>query len=425
MRTIQFREAVCEAMSEEMRRDESIYLMGEEVAEYNGAYKASKGMLDEFGEKRVIDTPISELGFAGIGVGSTMTGNRPIIEFMTFNFALVGIDQIVNNAAKIRQMSGGQFPCPIVFRGPTASAGQLAATHSQAFESWYANCPGLKVIVPSNPYDAKGLLKSAIRDNDPVIFMESEQMYGDKGEVPEEEYLIPIGKADVKKTGKDVTVVSFGKIIKEVYAADQKLKENGVKIWDAWANENGDLGPVYGFQWRNWNNDNIDQISQLIDTVKNNPDSRRMLISAWNPSVLPETNKTFSENVKLGNAALPPCHAFFQFYVANNKLSCQLYQRSADIFLGVPFNIASYALLTEMIAHVCNLQAGDFVHTFGDAHIYKDHFEQMELQLKREPRTLPELKINKNVESIFDFKFEDFEVINYDPHPHIKGKVSV
>ena len=230
MRTIQFREAVCEAMSEEMRRDESIYLMGEEVAEYNGAYKASKGMLDEFGDKRVIDTPISELGFAGIGVGSTMTGNRPIIEFMTFNFALVGIDQIVNNAAKIRQMSGGQFPCPIVFRGPTASAGQLAATHSQAFESWYANCPGLKVIVPSNPYDAKGLLKSAIRDNDPVIFMESEQMYGDKGEVPEEEYLIPIGKADVKKTGKDVTVVSFGKIIKEVYAADQKLKENGIDI---------------------------------------------------------------------------------------------------------------------------------------------------------------------------------------------------
>jgi pyruvate dehydrogenase E1 component beta subunit len=217
-------------MSEEMRRDESIYLMGEEVAEYNGAYKASKGMLDEFGEKRVIDTPISELGFAGIGVGSTMTGNRPIIEFMTFNFALVGIDQIVNNAAKIRQMSGGQFPCPIVFRGPTASAGQLAATHSQAFESWYANCPGLKVIVPSNPYDAKGLLKSAIRDNDPVIFMESEQMYGDKGEVPEEEYLIPIGKADIKKTGKDVTVVSFGKIIKEVYAADQKLKENGIEI---------------------------------------------------------------------------------------------------------------------------------------------------------------------------------------------------
>ena len=230
MKTIQFREAISQAMSEEMRRDKTIYLMGEEVAEYNGAYKASKGMLDEFGDKRVIDTPISEAGFSGIGVGSTMTGNRPIIEYMTFNFALVGIDQIINNAAKIRQMSGGQFPCPIVFRGPTASAGQLAATHSQAFESWYANCPGLKVIVPSNPYDAKGLLKSAIRDNDPVIFMESEQMYGDKGEVPEEEYLIPIGKADVKKTGKDVTVVSFGKIIKEVYAADQKLKENGIDI---------------------------------------------------------------------------------------------------------------------------------------------------------------------------------------------------
>ena len=200
MRTIQFREAICEAMSEEMRRDESIYLMGEEVAEYNGAYKASKGMLDEFSDKRVIDTPISELGFAGIGVGSTMTGNRPIIEFMTFNFALVGIDQIINNAAKIRQMSAGQFPCPIVFRGPTGSAGQLAATHSQAFESWYANCPGLKVIVPSNPYDAKGLLKAAIRDDDPVIFMESEQMYGDKGEVPDGEYVLPIGVAEVKKT---------------------------------------------------------------------------------------------------------------------------------------------------------------------------------------------------------------------------------
>ena len=230
MREIQFREAVCEAMSEEMRLDESIYLMGEEVAEYNGAYKASKGMLDEFGEKRVIDTPISELGFAGIGVGSTMTGNRPIIEFMTFNFALVGIDQIINNAAKIRQMSGGQFPCPIVFRGPTASAGQLAATHSQAFESWYANCPGLKVIVPSNPYDAKGLLKSAIRDDDPVIFMESEQMYGDKGQVPEEEYLIPIGEAEIKKEGNDVTVVSFGKILKEVFKADEKLKEDNIDI---------------------------------------------------------------------------------------------------------------------------------------------------------------------------------------------------
>ena len=228
MKVLQFRQAICEAMSEEMRRDESVYLMGEEVAEYNGAYKASKGMLDEFGEKRVIDTPISELGFAGIGVGSTMTGNRPIIEFMTFNFALVGIDQIINNAAKIRQMSGGQFPCPIVFRGPTASAGQLAATHSQAFESWYANCPGLKVIVPSNPYDAKGLLKAAIRDDDPVIFMESEQMYGDKAEVPEDEYILPIGVADIKREGSDVTIVSFGKIIKEAYKAAEALAKDGI-----------------------------------------------------------------------------------------------------------------------------------------------------------------------------------------------------
>ena len=228
MKTIQFREAIAQAMTEEMRRDDTIYLMGEEVAEYNGAYKASKGMLDEFGPDRVLDTPISELGFAGIGVGSTMTGNRPIIEFMTFNFALVGIDQIINNAAKIRQMSGGQFPCPIVFRGPTGSAGQLAATHSQAFESWYANCPGLKVIVPSNPYDAKGLLKSAIRDNDPVIFMESEQMYGDKGEVPEGEYTLPIGVADIKRSGDDVTIVSFGKIIKEAYKAADQLAEEGI-----------------------------------------------------------------------------------------------------------------------------------------------------------------------------------------------------
>ena len=185
-------------------------------------------MLDEFGPERVLDTPISELGFAGIGVGSTMTGNRPIIEFMTFNFALVGIDQIINNAAKIRQMSGGQFPCPIVFRGPTGSAGQLAATHSQAFESWYANCPGLKVVVPSNPYDAKGLLKSAIRDNDPVIFMESEQMYGDKGEVPEGEFTLPIGVADIKRKGDDVTIVSFGKIIKEAYKAADILEKEDV-----------------------------------------------------------------------------------------------------------------------------------------------------------------------------------------------------
>jgi pyruvate dehydrogenase E1 component beta subunit len=228
MKTLQFREAICEAMSEEMRTDDSIYLMGEEVAEYNGAYKASKGMLDEFGAERVIDTPISELGFSGIGVGSAMLGNRPIIEFMTFNFALVGIDQIINNAAKIRQMSGGQFPCPIVFRGPTASAGQLAATHSQAFESWYANCPGLKVVVPSNPADAKGLLKASIRDNDPVIFMESEQMYGDKGEVPEGDYTIPLGVAEIKREGTDVTIVSFGKIIKEAYKAADELEKEGV-----------------------------------------------------------------------------------------------------------------------------------------------------------------------------------------------------
>ena len=228
MKTIQFREAIAQAMSEEMRRDDTIYLMGEEVAEYNGAYKASKGMLDEFGEKRVIDTPISEAGFSGIGVGSTMTGNRPIIEFMTFNFALVGIDQIVNNAAKIRQMSGGQFPCPIVFRGPTGSAGQLGATHSQAFESWYSNCPGLKVIVPSNPYDAKGLLKSAIRDNDPVIFMESEQMYGDKGEVPEGEYTLPLGVADIKRSGKDVTLVTYGKMLKQAFKASEELIKEGI-----------------------------------------------------------------------------------------------------------------------------------------------------------------------------------------------------
>ena len=229
MKTVQFREAICEAMSEEMRRDQSIYLMGEEVAEYNGAYKASKGMLDEFGSERVLDTPISEAGFAGVGVGSTMVGSRPIIEFMTFNFALVGIDQIINNAAKIRQMSGGQFPIPIVFRGPTASAGQLGATHSQAFDNWCANCPGLKVIVPSNPYDAKGLLKSAIRDDDPVIFMESEQMYGDKGEIPESEYTLPIGVADIKRKGKDATIVSFGKIIKEAYIAADKLADEGVE----------------------------------------------------------------------------------------------------------------------------------------------------------------------------------------------------
>jgi len=230
MKVIQFREAIAEAMSEEMRRDKSVFLMGEEVAEYNGAYKASKGMLDEFGAKRVIDTPISELGFSGIAVGSAMNGNRPIVEYMTFNFSLVGIDQIINNAAKIRQMSGGQFNCPIVFRGPTGSAGQLGATHSQAFENWFANTPGLKVIVPSNPYDAKGLLKAAIRDDDPVIFMESEQMYGDKGEVPDGEYILPIGVADIKREGSDVTIVSFGKIIKEAYKAADILEKEGISL---------------------------------------------------------------------------------------------------------------------------------------------------------------------------------------------------
>ncbi|MFA7381187.1 MAG: pyruvate dehydrogenase complex E1 component subunit beta [Bacteroidia bacterium] len=228
MRVIQFREALREALSEEMRKDENIFLMGEEVAEYNGAYKVSQGMLEEFGEKRVIDTPIAELGFAGIGVGAAMNGLRPVIEFMTFNFSLVAIDQVINAAAKIYQMSGGQFNVPIVFRGPTGSAGQLGAQHSQAFENWYANCPGLKVVVPSNPYDAKGLLKSAIRDNDPVIFMESEQMYGDKGEVPEEEYLIPIGKADIKRVGTDVTIVSFGKIMKVALATAEELAQEGI-----------------------------------------------------------------------------------------------------------------------------------------------------------------------------------------------------
>jgi len=203
------------------------------------------------------------------------------------------------------------------------------------------------------------------------------------------------------------------------------LQENQVKIWDAWANESGDLGPVYGSQWRNWNNDGIDQISNLIHDIKKNPDSRRMLVSAWNPSVLPNTNKTFKENIKNGKAALPPCHAFFQFYVSENKLSCQLYQRSADIFLGVPFNIASYSLFTHMIAHVCNLEVGDFIHTFGDAHIYTNHFEQIKLQLARKPRKLPRLKIKRNVSKITDFRYEDFEFIDYNPYPHIKGKVSV
>lgn len=228
MRTVEFREALREAMSEEMRRDEKVLLMGEEVAEYNGAYKVSKGMLAEFGPKRVIDTPIAELGFAGIGVGAAMNGLRPIVEFMTFNFSLVAIDQVINSAAKMYSMSGGQYSVPIVFRGPTASAGQLGAQHSQAFENWYANCPGLKVVVPSNPYDAKGLLKSAIRDNDPVIFMESEQMYGDKGEIPDGEYILPIGVADVKRQGTDVTIATFGKITKVAMKAAEELEKDGI-----------------------------------------------------------------------------------------------------------------------------------------------------------------------------------------------------
>ena len=203
------------------------------------------------------------------------------------------------------------------------------------------------------------------------------------------------------------------------------LTKNGVRIWNEWADENGDLGPVYGHQWRNWNSENVDQLKQVIETLKTNPNSRRMLISAWNPSVLPDTSKSFSENVANGKAALPLCHAFFQFYVADGKLSCQLYQRSADIFLGVPFNIASYALLTEMMAQVCGFEAGEFIHTLGDAHIYTNHFDQVELQLSRDPNPLPTLKLNPNISDLFDFKYEDIEVLNYDPHPGIKGAVAV
>ena len=227
MKTLQFREALGEAMSEEMRRDKSVFLLGEEVAEYNGAYKVSQGMLDEFGDKRVIDTPIAELGFAGIAVGASMNGLRPIVEFMTWNFAILAADQIINSAAKMLQMSGGQYSCPMVFRGGNGPAGQLGATHSQSFEAFYAHVPGLKVITPSNPMDAKGLLKSAIRDDGPVVFLESEKMYGDKGEVPEGEFLIPIGVANVIKKGSHVTIISFGKVLKVVKdAADILEKEN-------------------------------------------------------------------------------------------------------------------------------------------------------------------------------------------------------
>jgi pyruvate dehydrogenase E1 component beta subunit len=229
MREIQFREALREALNEEMRRDASVYLMGEEVAEYNGAYKVSQGMLDEFGPDRVIDTPIAELGFAGIAVGSAANGLRPVVEFMTFNFSLVAIDQIINSASKMMSMSGGQYSCPIVFRGPTGNAGQLSSQHSSNFENWFANTPGLKVVVPSNPADAKGLLKSAIRDNDPVIFMESELMYGDKGLVPDGEYLIPIGKANIVKEGTDVTIVTFGKMLSRVVMpAVAELEKMGI-----------------------------------------------------------------------------------------------------------------------------------------------------------------------------------------------------
>ncbi|MCB0467183.1 MAG: thymidylate synthase [Aequorivita sp.] len=203
------------------------------------------------------------------------------------------------------------------------------------------------------------------------------------------------------------------------------LQDNGVRIWNEWADENGDLGPIYGHQWRNWNSEEIDQISEIIQTLKTNPDSRRMLVSAWNPSVMPDTSKPFAENVANGKAALPPCHAFFQFYVAEGKLSCQLYQRSADIFLGVPFNIASYALFTMMMAQVCGYQPGDFVHTFGDAHIYSNHFDQVALQLSREPRDLPKMLLNKSVKDIFGFTFDDFTLVDYNPHPHIKGAVAI
>lgn len=203
------------------------------------------------------------------------------------------------------------------------------------------------------------------------------------------------------------------------------LQENGVRIWNEWADENGDLGPVYGHQWRNWNSEGIDQIKEIVHTLKTNPNSRRMLVSAWNPSVLPDTSKSFAENVADGKAALPPCHAFFQFYVADGKLSCQLYQRSADIFLGVPFNIASYALFTLMMAQVCGYQPGEFIHTFGDAHIYNNHLDQVQLQLSREPRPLPKIILNPEVTDIFDFKFEDFNLVDYNPYPHIKGVVAV
>jgi len=251
MRQIAFRQALREALQEEMRRDDRVFLMGEEVAEYQGAYKVSQGMLEEFGERRVIDTPISELGFASIGVGAAQNGLRPVIEFMTWNFANLALDQVLNTASKMLAMSGGQVGCPIVFRGPNGSAGQLGAQHSTAYESLYANIPGLKVISVSNPYDAKGLLKSSIRDDNPVIFMESEVMYGEMGEVPEEEYLIPIGKAEVKRPGKDVTIVSFNKMMKVALGAADELAREGVEA------EVIDLRTIRPLDWHT-----------LVDSVK-------------------------------------------------------------------------------------------------------------------------------------------------------------
>ena len=203
------------------------------------------------------------------------------------------------------------------------------------------------------------------------------------------------------------------------------LKENGVTIWDEWADSNGNLGPIYGHQWRNWNSDGIDQLKEVIYLLKNNPSSRRMIVTAWNPNIIPDSSKSFSDNVKNGKAALPPCHAFFQFYVSDNKLSCQMYQRSADVFLGVPFNIASYSLLTHMIAQVCEYDVGDFVHSFGDTHIYLNHLEQVDLQLTRKPMKLPKLKLNPLVKKIEDFKYEDIEIIDYNSHPSISGKISI
>ncbi len=230
VRQLSIREALNEALAEEMERDERVFLMGEEVGHYDGAYKVSRGLLKKFGERRVIDTPISENGFAGIGVGAAMVGLRPVIEFMTFNFSLIGIDQVINHAAKAHYMSGGELSCPMVFRGPSGSVHQLAAQHSQSFEAMYANCPGLKVIMPATPYDAKGLLKTAIRDENPVVFMESEAMYGVKGDVPEEEYLIPFGKADVKREGTDFTILCYSKAVPNCLTAAEQLAEQGVSV---------------------------------------------------------------------------------------------------------------------------------------------------------------------------------------------------